>query len=132
MVCDEYQQSFHCSQERMGDVWNAGGGGCVEENVQKTGGYKLASTLKFQQRSDSSQCRLAWNVPTNMQPRVASVTDIHLQMMSKPENHAFAPATGCFEMEHAWIHGGSEFDVGVREKSRERWVPLQNAKERLT
>lgn len=133
IVCDEYRQSFDCSQEGTGDVWNAGCGGCVEENFQKTRSYKLASTLKFQQRSDSSQCRLAWNVPSNIQPRVASVTDIHLQMMSKPENHAFAPATRCLEeMEHAWIQGGSEIDVGVRGKSRERWVPLQNAKERLT
>ena len=128
--CDEYPQSPKRTQEHEGGFWSGGGGSCIEEHVQETSGYKLASTLKFEQRSGSSQCQLAWNVP-NMQQRVASVTDIHLQMMSNPDVDEFESAAGYREEgELAW-HNRSLSAKNSVVKGKERWVPLQNAKERL-
>ena len=127
---EEHLQSLQCSQERLDEFWSSGGGKCANVLLQDTRGYKLASTLKFEQRSGNSQCQLAWNVPKIQ--RVSSVNDIHLQMMSKSDVGELESESGCREeRDFAWCNAGSTAkEIGV--KGRERWVPLQNAKERLT
>jgi hypothetical protein len=129
--CEEHAQSLQCSQERVDKFWSSDGEKCANVHLRQISGYKLASTLKFEQRSGNSQCQLAWNVP-KIQQRVASVNDIHLQMMSDPDFNEFESESGCREERgFAWCTAGSNAkDIGV--KGRERWVPLQNAKERLT
>ena len=61
----------------------------VKENAapSQTSGFKLPSTLKFEQRLGKNQCQLTWNVP--LQQRAVSVSDIHQRMMSQPDFNQF-------------------------------------------
>lgn len=96
---------------------------------QDVGAHKLASTLKFEQRSGSSQCKLAWNVP-NTKQLTASVTDIHLQMLSRPDYKESPSAHERYEDKNAWYSDENGCDK-VCVKGRQCSVPLQSAKDRL-
>jgi hypothetical protein len=62
----------------------------MKENAapSQTSGFKLPSTLKFEQRSGNNQCQLAWNV-SKIQQRAVSVSGIHQRMMTQPDFNEF-------------------------------------------
>ncbi len=126
--------SEHIEQPKMNSYENAEklysvSGTCVAEG-DAIGVGKLASTLKYEQRSGSSQCRLAWNVPCKEQ-RVASVSDIHRQMISPPDSPEVGSRAGWQDdVARALENGGAAKGRSIKGKT-ERWLPLQNAKDRL-
>jgi hypothetical protein len=126
---DEYQLPPHHGHEQKRE-FRSGSGRCPEEEFQKAGSFKLASTLKYEQKSGSSQCQLAWNVHGKQQ-KIASVTDIHQQMLSESDWNEPSSAAGWQEEGVcAWRNERSAMEGNV--KSREHWIPLTNGKERLT
>jgi hypothetical protein len=127
---DEYQLPSHHGQEHARDFWSDGSRYPEEDFRQKAGGYKHASTLKYEQKSGSSQCQLAWNVHSKQQ-KIASVTDIHQQMLSESDLIEPSSAAGWHE-ERACTWQNERLAVEGNVKSREHWVPLKNGKDRLT
>ncbi len=124
---DQRKQPLRPSHDNAGEFHGSDANG-REEDIPGAG--KLASTLKYEQRSGSSQCKLAWNVDTGKQQRSESVSDIHLQMMAPTDFPEVEPRCAWQdEMARKWESGGSARESGV--KGRERWLPLQNAKDRL-
>ncbi len=120
--CEQLQQHNHESAVEFP-------GTAANDAVEDVKVGKRASTLKYEQRSGSSQCQLAWNVPGKQQ-RTESVTDIHLQMMAPADLIEIESRAGLRDnMARHWENGGSAKDCGT--KGGERWLPLQNSKERL-
>ncbi len=121
---DQHEQQLQRTREIAGDFHGVIRCGAEEQII----GGKRASTLKYEQRSGSSQCQLAWNA-AGKQQRNESVTDIHLQMMAPIDSTEIESRGGWSDEMGAWGSRGSERDGSI--KGRERWLPLQNARDRL-